>query len=94
MYILNRCPTKSVEGITPFEAWHRKKHAVHHLKTFGCIAYVKNTRPHLPKLEDRGKKMIFVVYERGSKAYSVYDPVTWWVHVTWDVIFDEEAQWD
>ena len=22
MYILNRCPTKSVEGTTPFEAWY------------------------------------------------------------------------
>jgi hypothetical protein len=94
VYILNRCPTKSVTGMTPFEAWYGKKPAVHHLKTFGCLAYVRNTTPHLKKLEDRGRKMIFVGYERGTKAYRAYDPVTGRVHITRDVIFNEEAQWD
>ena len=40
IYVLNRCPTKSVVALTPFEAWHRKKPAVHHLRTLGCIVYV------------------------------------------------------
>jgi hypothetical protein len=60
VYVLNRCPTKSVDGMTPFEAWHRRKPTVHHLRTFMCIVYVRNTMPHLKKLEDRGHKMIFV----------------------------------
>jgi hypothetical protein len=94
VYILNRCPTKSVTGMTPFEAWYGKKPAVHHLKTFGCIVYVKNTTPYLNKLDDRGKKMIFVGYERGTKAYRAYDPVVRRVHITRDVVFDEDAQWD
>ncbi|CAA6675270.1 unnamed protein product [Spirodela intermedia] len=68
--------------------------AVHHLKVFGCIAYVLNTTPHLKKLEDRGRKMIFIGYEYGSKAYRAYDPTTRRVHVTRDVVFDENAQWD
>ncbi|CAA6660307.1 unnamed protein product [Spirodela intermedia] len=68
--------------------------AVHHLKVFGCIAYVLNTTPHLKKLEDRGRKMIFIGYECGSKAYRAYDPTTRRVHVTRDVVFDENAQWD
>ena len=54
VYLLNRVPTKAVEGKTPFEVWYGKKPAVHHLKTFGCIVYMKNTAPHLKKLEDRG----------------------------------------
>ncbi|WVZ50371.1 hypothetical protein U9M48_001629 [Paspalum notatum var. saurae] len=94
VYLLNRVPTKAVEGKTPFEVWYGKKPAVHHLKTFGCIVYVKNTVPHLKKLEDRGRKMIFVRYEKGSKAYRAYDPVAKRVHVTRDVVFDEAAQWD
>ncbi|CAA7393944.1 unnamed protein product [Spirodela intermedia] len=94
VYILNRCPMKSVDGMTPFEVWHGKKPAVHHLKVFGCIAYVLNTTPHLKKLEDRGRKMIFIGYEYGSKAYQAYDPTTRRVHVTRDVVFDENAQWD
>ncbi|CAA6672766.1 unnamed protein product [Spirodela intermedia] len=80
--------------MTPFEVWHGKKPAVHHLKVFGCIAYVLNTTPHLKKLEDRGRKMIFIGYEYGSKAYRAYDPTARRVHVTRDVVFDENAQWD
>jgi hypothetical protein len=85
VYVLNRCPTKSIDGMTPFEAWHGREPVVHHLRTFGCIVYVQNTTPHLKKLEDRGRKMIFVGYESGSKAYCAYDPITKHVHVTRDV---------
>jgi hypothetical protein len=67
---------------------------VHHLHTFGCIAYAKNTKPHLSKLEDKGHKMIFVGYEKGTKAYGVYDPLRQRVHIIRDVVFDEAAQWD
>jgi hypothetical protein len=94
MYVLNRCPTKSVDGMTPFEAWHGRKSTVHHLRTFRCIVYVWNTTPHLKKLENRGRKMIFVGYESDSKAYRAYDPITKRVHVTRDMVFDEHAQWD
>jgi hypothetical protein len=38
--------------------------------------------------------MIFVGYEEGTKGYRVYDPSTGHVHVTRDVVFDEQAQWD
>jgi hypothetical protein len=73
MYVLNRCLTKSIDGMTPFKACHRRKPVVHHLRTFGCIVYVRNTTPHLKKLEDRGCKMIFIGYESGSKVYLAYN---------------------
>jgi hypothetical protein len=94
VYVLNRVLTKSVEGAMPFELWYGKKPSIHHRCTFGCIAYVRNIMPHLSKLEDRGRRMIFVGYERGTKAYMVYDPATRRVHITRDVVFDEEHQWD
>lgn len=81
-------------GMTPFEAWYGKKPTVHHLKTFGCIMHVKNTAPHFHKLGDRGCKMISVGYECGSNAFRAYDPMTRRVHVTRDVVFDQDAQWD
>jgi hypothetical protein len=83
VYVLNRCPMKSIDGMTPFEAWHGRKLVVHHLRTCGCIVYVRNMTPHLKKLEDRGPKMIFLSYESGSKAYCAYDPIMKRVHVTW-----------
>ena len=94
VYMLNRCPTKSVEGMTPFQAWHEKKPAVHHLRIFGCIAHVRNSSPHLKKLEDRSRKMVFIGYEAESKAYRAYDPTVNRVYVSRDIVFDEAAQWD
>jgi hypothetical protein len=94
VYVLNRCPTKSVDGITPLEAWHGRKPVVHHLRTFGCIVYVWNMTLHLKKQEDHGRMMIFIGYGRGSKVYHAYDPIMKRVHVTSDVVFHEQAQWD
>jgi hypothetical protein len=82
VYVLNRCPMKGMDGMTPFDVWHGKKSVVHHLIMFGCIVYVWNMTPHLKKLEDRSRKMIFVGFESGSKVYRAYDPVMKHVHVT------------
>jgi hypothetical protein len=82
VYLLNRVPCKAVNGMTPIETWHGKRPAVHHLRTFDCIVYVRNTKPHPKKLDDRGRKMIFIGYERGTKAYKAYDPITRKVTIT------------
>jgi hypothetical protein len=42
-------------------------------------------------LDDRSKLMIFIGYEPGSKAYHSYDPVVKKVHVSRDMVFDEQA---
>jgi len=60
VYILNRAPTKAVDGMTPYEAWHGRKPDVHHLRTFGCVAFIKETRPNLKKLDDRGTPVVFI----------------------------------
>lgn len=94
VYILNRLPTKSVQDMTLYEAWHGEKPTVHYLRIFGCIAHAKITRPHAGKLDDRSVKTVFVGYEPGSKAYRVYDPVRKRLHITRDVVFDEAASWN
>src|SRR5438128_1747601 len=82
VFLLNRAPTKSLDGMTPFEAWHGRKPVVHFLRTFGCVAHVKDVRPHPSKLVDRSRKMIFIGYEEGSKACRVLGPVSQRVHIT------------
>jgi hypothetical protein len=76
IYMVNRSPTKGVEGKTLYEVWHGRKPVVHHLCTFGCIAYVKDTSPSLKKLDDRSHPMIFVGYEQGTKGYCFYELVS------------------
>jgi hypothetical protein len=67
---------------------------VHFLRVFGCIAFIKHLRPHPTKLEDHGRKVVFIGYEAGAKAYRFYDPATERVWVARDVVFDENARWD
>ena len=64
------------------------------LRTFGCVGHVKNTKPHLGKLEDRSTPMVLLGFEEGNKAYRLYDPKGDRVVVYRDVVFDEMATWD
>jgi hypothetical protein len=51
--------------------------------------HVKNTRPNLGKLDGRSRKIIFIGYEAGSKAYHCYNTVIQHVIVSRNVVFDE-----
>ena len=93
VFILNRSPTKALQGKTPFEAWHGRKPSVAFLRTLGYIGHIKVTKPGLGKLEDRSTRMVFLGYEDGSKAYRLYDPTGGKVVVSRDVVFDEAACW-
>jgi hypothetical protein len=44
VFLLNRAPTKSLDGKTPYEAYHGQKPAVGFLKTFGCLGFTKHKR--------------------------------------------------
>jgi hypothetical protein len=94
VYLLNRTIVKSTGDFTPYELWTGSKPNVSHLRVFGYIALVKTTAPNLKKLDDRSKPMIFVGYELGSAAYRCYDTNTKRVHISKDVIFDEEGIWE
>ena len=61
---------------------------------FGCLAHVKTVSDNLKKLEDRSKPMVFIGYEKGRKAYRVYDPFIGNIHLTRDVIFEEGCTWN
>jgi hypothetical protein len=79
IYILNRSPTKALEGRTPYEAWHGRKPAVSHLRVFGCLVFAKELG-HVSKLDDRSTPGVFIGYAEGSKAYRILDPKTACAH--------------
>jgi hypothetical protein len=76
IYIFNGYPTHSVNGQTPYEVWHCARPSIHHMRTFGYVAYVKQGNKRLAKLEDRSMPMVFIGYEQGSKAWPFYDPAS------------------
>jgi hypothetical protein len=88
VYILNRSPTKALNRITPYEAWHRRKPAVSHLRVFGCLAFTKELG-HIGKLDDRSTPGVFIGYMEGSKAYRILDPGKLRVRTARDVVFDK-----
>jgi hypothetical protein len=93
VFLLNRSPTKFLANKTPYGAWYGERPAVHFLRTFGCIGHVNNDKPGLKKLDDRSAPMVLLGYEQGSKASRLYDPVGDRVHVSRDIVFDEDAAW-
>ena len=94
VYLLNRAPTKSVCGMTPYEALYKVKLRVDHLRTFGCIGHVKKVGGDLQKLADWSSVMVFIGYEPNSKAYRLFDPRTKKLCVSRDVVFEEDRCWE
>ncbi|KAK8918644.1 hypothetical protein KSP39_PZI022152 [Platanthera zijinensis] len=92
VYLLNRCPTKSVKFKTPFEAWSGWKPSVNHLRVFWCVAYAHIPDQKRKKLDDRSEKCI-VGYAPESKAYKFYNPVMVKAIISRDVVFEEGSSW-
>ncbi|KAG6471101.1 hypothetical protein ZIOFF_072198 [Zingiber officinale] len=93
VYLLNRLPTKALGDRTPFEAWMGRKPHLANLRVFGCVAYVKNTTPHLKKLDDRSPPMVYLGVEEGCKAHRLFDPRHGKLQVSRDVVFQENSEW-
>ena len=62
VFLLNRCPTKSVFGKTPEEAWRGNKPNVSFFHVFGCITYSHILDERRKKLDDKSQKCIFIGY--------------------------------
>jgi hypothetical protein len=88
VHLLNRSPTKALDGKTPYEAWHGWKPVVSHLHVFGCLAFAKELN-HIGKLNDQSTSGVFIGYAEGVKAYRILDPMTQCVRISWDIVFDE-----
>ncbi|KAG6471152.1 hypothetical protein ZIOFF_072253 [Zingiber officinale] len=93
VYLLNCLPTKALGERTPFEAWIGRKPHLTHLRVFGCVAYVKNTAPHLKKLDNRSSPMVYLGVEEGCKAHRLIDPRHDKLQVSRDVMFRENCEW-
>lgn len=76
VYILNRCPTKSLDNITSFEGYSGRKPGIAHLKVFGSLCYV-----HIPyelkhKLKAKSTKCVFIRYATCEEGYKIFDPIS------------------
>ena len=93
VFILNRSPSKRLEGITPEEAWSGAKPNVSHFRIFGSLCF-----RHIPdqlrrKLDDKGEQMILLGYH-STGGYKLFDPKSKQIIISKDVVFDESRSWD
>nr|KYP48195.1 Retrovirus-related Pol polyprotein from transposon TNT 1-94 [Cajanus cajan] len=93
IYILNKCLTKSVHYKIPKEAWSGRRPSIRHLKIFGCISYAHVLDQLRKKLDDKGKRCVFIGYSSNSKTYKIYNSKTK-VIISRNVTFNEKGMWD
>lgn len=89
-YLVNRCPSTTLNFRTPREVWTGKPVEYDHLKIFGCTDAYAHLRQD--KLDPRAKKCIFFGYPEGVKGYKL-----WCIEkgyekciISRDVVFNEE----
>ena len=88
MYILNKCPTKRLQGYTPEEAWSEKKPGVSHLRIFGSLCFKHVPEQNRKKLDDKAEPMILIGYHPNG-VYKLYDLRKRKVVISRDVLIDE-----
>lgn len=87
-YILNICPTKRLEGITPEECSYDVKPSLSHMKVFGSIAHRHVLDQLRRKLNDKSSQMILMEYH-STGGYKLFDLVNKQVVISRDVIANE-----
>jgi hypothetical protein len=87
IYLRNRSPTASLDGITPYEAWFGFKPRVKHLRVFGSVCYALVPKEKRTKLDSRSLKCTMIGYSDEKKGYRLLSDGKF--IVSRDVIFDE-----
>jgi len=61
---------------------------------FGCVAYAHVPKERRGKLDDKSENCIFTGYNKKSKAYKLYNPITKKTIISKDVVFKEQEPWN
>ena len=86
-HTLNHAPQKNLGWRTPYELLFGRVPEVSYLCIFSCHAWVYNDQRK--KWDPKAKLMMLVGYERGSKAYRLWNPATRSIVVSANVRFDK-----
>ncbi|KAJ0778869.1 putative RNA-directed DNA polymerase [Helianthus annuus] len=88
-YLINRMPSSVLRGQTPFSVlFPRGTPFPLEPQIFGCVAYVHDHRPGVPKIDPRAIRCVFVGYSRVQKGYRCYSLSLRRYFTSADVTFD------
>lgn len=91
-YIRNRSPSKSLNGLTPYEVWTGEVPDLSHFRVFGCKVVYLDRHPGKGKFDSRGKNGIFLGYSEECKGYRIWSVEDKKVLISRDVKFHEGRQ--
>ncbi|MCO5560432.1 hypothetical protein L7F22_014047 [Adiantum nelumboides] len=94
VHLINRSPSKVLDGGVPKEAWTGKPRSYAHLRVFGCKAYVYVPKEQRNKLDPKSRKCIFVGYgDSGEMGYRLWNPESHKLVRCNDVVFSENTMY-
>jgi hypothetical protein len=92
VYLKNIRPTRCLDHKNPFEALYDSKPTVNNLRIFGCKNFAHIPKENKKKLDAKAIKCIFIRYCSEFKEYKLFDPSTYKVFASRDVIFHEQGE--
>jgi len=90
-HLINRLPTKVLQGKTPYEKLHASAPTYSHLRVFGCLCFMATHKQGRDKFQSRATAYVFLGYLIGQKGYKVMDLETHKVYVSRDITFHENV---
>lgn len=89
MYVLNKLPSKSLQGHIPYELLYHKRSDFSFLRSFGslCFLCLRNYNKH--KLQPRSMECTFLSYFPQHQGYLCLDKTTCRLYTSCHVVFDE-----
>ena len=66
VYIRNRCPTRSISQVTPYEALMSERPKVGHFRVFGCSAFSHIPKHERRKLDFKSRRCFFLGYSNNQ----------------------------
>ena len=91
-YTRNRIISSAIsqKKATPYEMYYGRKPDVSHMRVFGCAAYAWIPEVSRKKLDKKTDTYCFVGYDKNSRGYRLFDPVTKKLVISRDVCFNEQ----
>jgi hypothetical protein len=93
VYLINRGPSRYLDGGIPKEAWTGKKINYYFLKSLNCEAFVHIDKENRTKLEAKSKKCTFIGYDVNDFGYHLCDYENRKIIRSRDVIFNEKVMY-